>query len=374
MESTASLIIASSEHHSDLYYSTKFLAPDAFIFIQADGKKTLIMSDLEVDRARAQARVDEVLSFSAYEERLRREGTKDTGVIAVTDAVLREKGFKHLVVPGDFGLRHADALRARGYEISTRPDPFFEERMVKSAEEVEAISNTQRAVEAAVEKAVTLLREATVRKGELHGPGGALTSEELKKTIHLKLMELDCVGQHTIVAGGVQGCDPHNEGSGPLYANQSIVMDVFPRSSTSRYYADMTRTVVKGRAPEALRRLYDTVLEAQEAAIGEVREGIDGRTIHEGILQRFERAGYATGVKNGRMQGFFHGTGHGLGLDIHEPPRISKSGWILKAGEVVTVEPGLYYPDIGAVRIEDMVWVTPTGCENLTRFPKILEV
>jgi Xaa-Pro aminopeptidase len=136
----------------------------------------------------------------------------------------------------------------------------------------------------------------------------------------------------------------------------------------------MTRTVVKGRAPDALRKMYDTVRRGQEEGIAMVRDGVDGRTIHQRIMTLFEQSGYPTGPKDGRMQGFFHGTGHGVGLDIHEPPRISKAEWTLRAGEVVTVEPGLYYPEIGAVRIEDLVVVTKTGCENLTQFPKVLEV
>ena len=374
MDKKAVLIIASSESHSDLYYSTKFLAPDSFVFIQVNGTKTLLMSDLEIDRAKSQARVDEVLSYSEYEEGLRKKGEKNPDALTVIDAVLKEKGIQHLLVPGDFGIQMADGLRSKGYQLSTKKDPFFEERMIKTKEEVDAISTTQRAVEAAVHEAVTVLRESTVKDGVLHWKDGVLTSEALRKMIHISLMEQDCIGQHTIIAGGIQGCDPHNEGSGPLYANQSIVMDIFPRSSVTRYYADMSRTVVKGRASDALRRLYDTVLEAQEDAISKVRDGVNGQEIHEDILNRFESRGYHTGMKDGRMQGFFHGTGHGLGLDIHEPPRISKTAWTLKAGQVVTVEPGLYYPDIGGVRIEDMVFVTPDGCVNLTRFPKVLEV
>ena len=374
MDRSAILIIADSESHSDLYYSTKFLAPDPFIFFQIDGRKGLIMSDLEIDRARQQARVDEVLSYSQVEEKIKSGGTAACTPLDVIDAVLKEKGVRRLLVPVNFGIGHADGLRSRGYEISTKPDPFFEERTVKTPEEITAISDTQRAVESAVEAAIEVLRGATVRNGTLYGNKGVLTSEDLKKVIHLKLMEQDCIGQHTIIACGVQGCDPHNEGSGPLYANQSIVMDIFPRSSRSRYYADMSRTVVKGRASDGLKRLYDTVLDAQERAAGEVRNGANGQEIHQRIMDRFERAGYHTGMKDGRMQGFFHGTGHGLGLDIHEPPRIGKTPWILKTGEVVTVEPGLYYPEIGAVRIEDMVAVTETGCVNLTRFSKVLEI
>jgi len=187
-------------------------------------------------------------------------------------------------------------------------------------------------------------------------------------------MEGDCVAQHTIIAGGIQACDPHNEGAGPLRANEPIVMDVFPRNTTTRYFADMSRTVVKGRPTLEMKRLFDTVLAAQEEAIASVRDAADGQTIHSEVVRRFEQAGYKTGLLNGRMQGFFHGTGHGVGIDIHEMPRISKSGSRLQTGHVVTVEPGLYYPGIGAARIEDMVLVTDDGCRNLTNFPKVLAI
>lgn len=374
MNERAILIIANSEANSDLYYATKFLAPDPFIFIQTNGHKTLVMSDLELDRAKAQARVDEVLSYSRYEEKLKSQGLAEPTTIDIVDAVLKERSAKQLLVPADFGLRQADGLRSKGYELSTKKEPFFEERMIKTEVEIQAIAQTQRAVEAAVEKAIEVIREATIKKGELYWKDDVLTSEVIKKVINVKLMELDCVAQHTIVAGGLHGCDPHDEGSGPLRPNESIVMDVFPRSGTSRYYADMTRTVVKGRASDALRKLYDTVRRAQEEGISMVKNGVEGQAIHRRIMTIFEESGYQTGPQNGRMQGFFHGTGHGLGLDIHEPPRISKAPWVLKTGEVVTVEPGLYYPDIGAVRIEDMVVVNDDGCTNLTRFPKVLEV
>ena len=204
--------------------------------------------------------------------------------------------------------------------------------------------------------------------------GEPVTSERIKRLINVSLMEQDCVAQHTIIAGGVQACDPHNEGSGPLKAREPIVMDVFPRHMTTRYFADMSRTVLKGKARPQMKSLYETVRAAQEEAIASVRDGADGQKIHAQVNRRFEEAGFKTSLMNGRMQGYFHGTGHGVGLDIHEAPRISKSGTLLQAGEVVTVEPGLYYPEIGAARIEDMVLVTTDGCRNLTEFPKVLEI
>ena len=368
------LIIAASETDSNLYYATRFPAPDSFIFVRIQGEKILLMSDLEVDRARATATVDTVLSYSEYEERVKRQGVTAPTAIAVVDALLRERGVSRLMVPENFSFEHARQLQARGYELSSKPEPFFEERARKTADEVQAIETAQRAVEAAVQRAIDLLSAASVQNGLIVHEGEPVTSERIKKLINVALMEQDCVGQHTIIAGGVQACDPHNEGSGALKAGEPIVMDVFPRHVASRYFADMSRTVLKGKARPQMKRLYDAVLAAQEEAIASVRDGADGQKIHAQVNRRFEDAGFKTGLVNGRMQGYFHGTGHGVGLDIHEPPRISKSGSRLQAGQVVTVEPGLYYPEIGATRIEDMVLVTEDGCRNLTQFPKVLEI
>jgi len=367
----AIVMIAASEIDSNLYYVTRFLAPDPFIFVQVGAEKILVMSDLEVDRARSQASVDTVLSYSAYEGRAREKGASSPSSLDVLDLVLQERNARHLLVPGSFGIEHADGLRARGYTLTVKREPFFEERLVKSEEEIEQITATQRATEEAVDAAISAIRAAKVgNDGFLSLDGQRLTSEMLKKIINVKLMELDCVAQNSIVAPGLQGVDPHDQGSGPIRANESIVMDIFPKSGRTRYFADMTRTVVKGKASPKLRAMYRAVLNAQERGIELIRDGADGKAIHAEVNAVLEKDGFATGMVGGRMQGFFHGTGHGVGLDIHEPPRISKTGAVLKSGYVVTVEPGLYYQDAGAVRIEDLVVVTPTGCRDLTKFPK----
>jgi len=370
----ATLMIAASEADANLYYATRFIAPDPFVFLEIKGERLMLMSDLELDRARSQAVVDQVLSVSEVERRVRAQGVKDPGTVEVVHAVLQERGVRRLLVPGNFPYAHAVRLRDLGYHLETKPEPFFERRAVKTDEEVRYIEATQRAIEEAVTAAHHALREASPREGVLWSDGEPLTSEWIKKLINVKLMERDCVAQHTIVAGGEQACDPHHEGSGPLPVDRSIIFDVFPRSGQTRYFADMSRTVVRGHPSPELKRLYQTVQDAQEEAIGRVRDGADGAKIHQGICDRFEAAGYKTGLVNGRMQGYFHGTGHGVGLDIHEAPRISRSGTPLQEGQVVTVEPGLYYPGLGAVRIEDMVLVTRDGCRNLTDFPKTFEL
>jgi Xaa-Pro aminopeptidase len=370
----ATLFIAASENDSNLYYATRFIAPDPFIYLEIKGERVLVMSDLELDRAKAQASVDRVLSYSEIEEKAKGKGIKEPRTVDIVHAVLKEAGIRCLTVPANFPFVHATRLQELGYSLKPKRDPFYEQRVVKTAEEVRHIEASQRATEEAVATAHEVLRQASIRNGQLWADGTVLTSERIKRVINVKLMEQGCVAQHTIVAGGEQACDPHNEGNGALPADRSIIFDVFPRSASSRYFADMSRTVVRGAASSELKRLYQTVKEAQEEAIDKIKDGADGMKIHQGICARFDKAGYRTGLVNGRMQGYFHGTGHGVGLDIHEAPRISRTGSLLQEGHVVTVEPGLYYPGLGAVRIEDMVLVTKDGCRNLTNFPKIFEL
>lgn len=368
------MMIACSETDANIYYASHFLAPDAFIYFQAKGRSYLLMSDLEVDRARAQSKVDEVLSYSDYEARAKSEGFQAPSLTDVVHTFMKGQGIREWTVPANFPLQYGDVLRQHGYTLKIKNDPFFPERVIKTAEEVAAIRLTQVAVEEVVAEAFERLRQAEIKDGLIYYQGQALSSESMRNFLHLKLMEKGYLGQHTIIACGKDACDPHNEGSGPLRAHEAIIFDIFPRSIESRYFADMSRTVVKGAPSPALKRLYETVLEGQELGIRNVRKGKNGKEIHSEILDYFEKQGYATGKVNGRMQGFFHGTGHGIGLDIHEPPRIGKVDHDLQEGEVVTVEPGLYYPEIGAVRIEDMVLVQAEGCRNLTTAPKVFEI
>jgi len=368
-ERRGSLIIAASEADSNLYYASRFLAPDPFVFLEVDGRRLLLMSDLEIDRARAQARVDEVRSYTVYEGKARQRVPRPH-LTDVVQVLLEDAELQSVWVPASFSLDLADRLRERGITVTAKPDPFFPERLVKSPEEITAIAESQRYTEAALAAALEVLRESEIRGDEVYWRRRPLTSEDLKKIVNVTLMEHDCVAQHTIIACGADGADPHNEGSGPIRPHQSIVFDIFPRSSRTRYFADMTRTVVKGRASDQLRRMYDAVLAAQITGIELIRDGASGLAIHTEVAQTLERCGFETGNVNGHNQGFFHGTGHGVGLDIHELPRISKVDGRLATGHVVTVEPGLYYPEWGAVRIEDMVVVEANGCTNLTKFPK----
>ena len=370
----ARLIIASSEADANLFYATNFLAPDPFVFLWHRDEKILLMSDLELDRARSQAAVDTVLAIREYEQRAKASGVDPPRQVDALWELFQERQIASVMVPGNFHIEYADRLRQRGLNLLVKPEPFFEERLVKSPAEVQAVIRAMRRTEAALNMAVTAIHDAEIRDGVLWWNGEVLSAEVVKRLIARQLLEDNLIAQHTIVACGEDGCDPHNEGSGPLRSGCPIIIDIFPRDMGSRYFADITRTVVKGSASERLRRMYAAVAAGQDCAFRLIRDGADGEAIHREVQRVMEVRGFQTAEVRGRMQGFFHGTGHGLGLEVHELPRISKVKATLHSGNVVTVEPGLYYPELGGVRIEDVVVVTAMGCENLSKYPKELEV
>ena len=370
------LIYASSEKDANLFYATRFFAPDAFIYFTCRGESFLVMSDLEIDRARKQARADHFLSLSEVARAIqwKKKGGGDTGVIL--KYLFSQKKIRTIEVPQDFPIWLADGLRKNGFRIRVSEGEFFPEREIKTRDEIRAIHKAQQAAEAGMQAAIEMIRHARIgSSGFLFRGGEKLTSESVKQRIAEVILRYGCIAAHTIVSCGQHTCDPHQEGYGPLRANQPIILDIFPRSQQTGYWGDITRTVVKGRVSERLALMYQIVLEGQWMALKAIKEGASGNLIHQSIQDLFKTRGFDTGQRNGRMEGFFHGTGHGVGLEIHELPRIGPSAkGALRAGQVVTVEPGLYYPGIGGIRIEDLVLVTKKGYRNLTRFPKYLEV
>lgn len=371
---TARFIYDNSEKNADLYYATRFRAPDPFIYFECGGRSFVVMNDLEIDRARREAAVDRVLSINPYIERAGKR-RKVPGQVDVIHEIFSEQRVKRLVVPQNAPFALMDALRRKGYRVGPGPNPFFPERFAKTAGEVRAILASQRVVFAAMGLSRDVLRSSRIKGRRLVHRGRALTSESLRRMVDVFLFEQGFVAEGTIVSCGRHALDPHDVGSGPLLPHQAIIVDIFPRSQRTGYYGDATRTFCRGRAPEALRRMYAAVREAQALGVRLIRPGVNGRKIHEAIHAFFASRGYATGEKGGRRQGFFHGTGHSIGLEIHEEPaRITYRDYILRAGNVMSCEPGLYYPEIGGVRIEDLVRVTRAGCEVLARFPKQLEV
>jgi Xaa-Pro aminopeptidase len=372
----ARLIYSASNTDANMLWATRFFAPDPFIFIEKRGKRHLVMNDLELDRAKSQASVDKVLSYSKYQSRWQRRGTQFPTTAQVLIEVFADLKIKRAEVPSTFPLHLADQLRRMKIRVEPKPDPFWPDREFKTKAEIRAIRDSLRAAELGMEAGIDAVRRTKIRKnGYLYLDGTQLTSEILKRIIDTTIMAQGYVPSHTIAASGDQCVDPHNRGSGPIRANTSIIMDIFPRSQSTGYFGDITRTIVRGRATDRLKQAYHCVAQGQEIGFRRIRDNANAYDIHFEIVNYFNREGFPTGSVNGRMQGFFHGTGHGLGLDIHEAPSFGLRGRnVLRAGNVVTVEPGLYYQGMGGVRLEDVVVVTKTGCENLVQIPKFLEV
>src|SRR5581483_9248374 len=349
----ALLMVTASEGDANMLYAVGFFVPDPFIFFQHKNTKFVVMSDLEIDRAKKQARVDRVLSLSAYQRKLRKLGRAPATLSDILDLLLRERGFR----------------------VQIKRDPFWPEREAKNRTEVAQIAESLRIARLGLEAGIRMLKRTKPRRdGYLYLNSTRLTSEMLKTAVNTTIMAQGWLPSHTIISSGNQCVDPHHEGSGPIKANTSIIFDIFPRSQQNGYFGDLSRTVVRGRASDKLKEIYAAVQDGQKIGYEQIRHGVNGKDVHQNILNLFEARGFHTGRINGRMQGFFHGTGHGLGLDIHEPPRIAPVDAILRTGHVVTVEPGLYYLGVGGVRLEDVVVVTDKGNRNLTDCPQFLEI
>lgn len=375
------LVIAAPEHDAAAHHLCGFLAPDAVIVARVAGKTYLAVSSLEYGRAAKQAKTDELLSYDELGLReLARELEGNGSALAAASAdLLKRLGASSITVPPNLGVSHADELRKRGIEVEPDGGYFMGLRRRKTPQEVAYITEAQRATEAATAHAADVLRESDVAgDGTLLWNGETLTSEVLRAEIDVHLLRAGFIAVNTIAAGGAQAADPHERGGGPLKAGETIILDVFPSGASSHYYADMTRTFVKGEPSDEARRMYETVLESQRVALGMIRAGVSGKDVHTAVSEVIHAAGYKTLVHDQQpgkplTEGFFHGTGHGVGLDLHEGPSLGTQDVELKPGDVVTVEPGVYDPRVGGVRIEDLVVVTEDGVDNLTDSPKSLD-
>lgn len=369
----ARLIVAPSDTDADMLYATRIFIGDPFIFLQQKGKRILVLSDLEIDRAKKNAKADEFVMFNQLEREVQGKAKKAPPYEKVLAHFLTKRGVKRALVPANFPLGFANEIKRNGIALETSNGLFWPAREKKTAEEIRLLERALRMTETGMKRGMEILKTSKLGTGKkLKWSGKTLTSEILRAEIDSAILRAGGVPTNTIVAGGDQACDPHERGFGPLRADSLIILDIFPRDGKTGYWGDMTRTVVRGRASEQQRKLWEAVKAGQTLALKRIKAGVDGMSIHQAITELFERRGFPTEVRNGRRVGFFHGTGHGLGLEIHEYPRLQKV--VLKAGQCLTVEPGLYYPGIGGARIEDVVIVEKTGCRILSRFPKQLEI
>lgn len=365
----AKLIYAASPASADMLYATGFQAPDPFLFLEHRGKTAVVLSDLEIDRGRKLAKVDEVVSFSSLSREL---GVTPPAAVVIA-YFLRRRKIRRVEVPADFPLGLARVLEKADIRTVPVEGHFWPDREIKTAREIAAVRAALKITNAGLRRAVEVIRASAIgRDGRLRWGGRVLTSGTVRAEADAAVLRAGGVPEGTIVAGGRQACDPHERGHGPLRAHELIIIDIFPRDARTGFFGDLTRTVVRGRAEEVQRRLWETVGAAQKMAVRMIKPGVAGATVHRAVQDFFRERGYATERRRGRWTGFFHGTGHGLGLDLHEEPRMAATTF--RRGQVFTVEPGLYYPGIGGARHEDVVAVTARGAERLSRLRVPLEL
>ncbi len=364
----ARLLIGSGESSPEIRYLTGISTPDDFLCFETASRVTALMSKLEISRARCCAKdAVAVLPESDFGQ------TR----VEIISAFAKSLGADTFEVPPSFPLGLADKLRASGLKLYVSEADFCPQRRYKEENELQAVIASQRAGEAGFARAVEVLKESTIGQNDLlFWNGEALTSEILRAEIDSTILKHNALPTGTICAGGRQSAQPHNQGSGMLYAHTPIVLDIFPRSSVSGYWGDLTRTVVKGKASDIVKRAYDAVKAAREYAKSRIALGVECASLHRDAESILDKHKFFTGVNNGEPFGFFHGLGHGVGLEIHEAPRLSpRSKDVLKGGEIFTVEPGVYYPEWGGIRLEDLIYLGKDGTVHcLTGAPDFLEI
>jgi len=363
-----------------MHYFSRFHSSDPFLAFSHGKKRYGLAVPMEYSRMEKESAFDEVLLLSEIRDGAVRRFKLPRGA-APTDCqvvqhVAKLYGICEFHVSPRFPAGLAFQLRDAGLKITVpNSGPFLPERLIKTADEVDALRKGNIASAAGLKAVVDTLAESTIRKGIVYHGGRPLTSEKLRDIIGMATMSKGAVAIGTIAAAGDQACDCHNVGEGPIPANQLIVCDIFPRRVDDGYWGDMTRTYLKGKASEAQHNLVRAVKRAHEIGIKMVKPGVTGAQIQKAVTDHFEAQGYKT-VRNSRTpEGFFHAIGHGIGLDVHEGPVVRQdSTQKLKKGMVITIEPGLYFRGLGGCRIEDVVHVTADGGEKISSAPYQWEI
>ncbi|MDR2432261.1 MAG: Xaa-Pro peptidase family protein [Puniceicoccales bacterium] len=361
------LIFSNTKIDSDLLYliGTHVLDNIAVVF---DGRESIaLVSALEINRLRNTSKIDRFVSWDIVKLSLQSAKNTDFDVLK---RFLQDLKIKTICVKQDFPVYLADQLRSANFEIIVAGFSILPQRLIKSDGEIAEIRHAIDIVRQTFVQVENILSATSTNgKNELVFEDEILTSECLRDMMETFCYQLGAISDSTIVACGVDACDPHNWGHGPLKANEFILIDFFPHLKTSGYYADVSRTFLKGKPTKEQANLYNIVKAAHDIAIDMAHGGVRGKEIMVRTLEYFESKGYKSSNTANPPYGMFHSLGHGLGLDIHEPPRIGGCDDMLQSGMVVTIEPGLYYQTIGGVRVEDDIFIGNQSSEILTQIP-----
>lgn len=356
------LIVGAPALHPDIYFATGYSSFDPVIFLRARGRQCLVVSPLDYAHVRRVARNTRVISSSDF--RVRRHSRSP--LCDRVAALLRMMRLRSVAVPFDFPAGLFQFLANRRVKVSFSERSFFPGREVKSARELAFITIAQQTAARAMKGAVDMIAACAIgRDGRLRLGRRPLTAAAVRREIDSIALSRGCVCHGTIVACGAQAANPHEIGWGTLRAHRPIVIDIFPRHIESGYWGDLTRTVLRGEAAPEIVAMHAAVRDAQKLALSQIHAGVSTATIHRAAVELFRERGFFTGRRNGRSEGFIHAIGHGIGLEIHENPSVGPVNRKLRSGNVITVEPGLYYPGKTGIRIEDTVCVTKSGCRRI---------
>ena len=352
---------------------------DAFLYAEAGGVRHVVISSLEVPRVRELPGPYAIHPWEEFgiDELLASGIGRDAAVLELYRRAVAGLGVRSAVVPPSFPLELADRLRADGVELVVDRRLLTERRRAKSEAEIEGIRRAQRGTEAALDAARAMLRASAPAHGGLQLDGAPLTCERIKAAVLAVFLEHDLVAEDLIVSHGAQTAVGHDGGSGPIAPHEPVLLDLFPRDRASGCFTDMTRVFVWGEVPAELAAWHALCLQALRQAIAGARAGVTGRDLHFAACDLFEAAGQPTqrSKEPGTVldRGFYHGLGHGVGLEVHEEPGIGRTGDVFVTGDVIALEPGLYRPGFGGVRLEDTVLVTADGAVNFADYPYDLE-
>ncbi|MCA9172858.1 MAG: aminopeptidase P family protein [Planctomycetales bacterium] len=354
--------------------------PAAWVEVPTDQgpQSTLILRDIEMARAKRNARADHVACPADLAPPSGLSGDRETATAQAAAELLRRSGVSQVVTDRTLPYIFAHFAMQAGVEVVYDDQWGVAERRAKDAEEIELLREAQAVTEQAMEMACRRVARATAgADGVLIADGEPLTSDRLRSEINVFLMQRGYANPASIIASGPQGADCHDHGHGPLRTNEPVIVDIFPCNQATLYNGDCTRTVVHGEISPRLQAMHDAVVAAKAAAIAATRAGVTGEEVHQATSAAIREAGYSMGLPPADSPpsycGMTHGTGHGIGLDVHEPPLLDRGGPVLVEGDALTIEPGLYCAEVGGVRVEDMVIVTRDGCINLNQLPEGLD-
>ncbi len=366
-----------------LYHRIRFLVGDPVAYVQiptADGgtKSTLILRDIEMERARRFARADEVACPRDFTPASGLSGDRETATAQAAAECIRRAGVTRIVADRTLPLIFAELARQSGIGVECDMGIGVADRRRKDLEEIAHIRKSQQATEQIIERTCRLIARAEARRdGVLLDEGRPLTSERVRAMINHWFIDLGYVNPPSIIAGGPVGADCHDLGHGELRTGEPVIVDIFPRNEATLYYGDCTRSVVHGDVPDEVLRMHAAVRDAKRSGMAAARAGVTGEDVHRATIAAIEKHGYKTGLPPADAPDDYcamtHGTGHGVGLDVHEPPLLDFKGPELLEGEMVTIEPGLYRRGLGGVRVEDIVLIHKDHCESLNKLPEGLD-